>query len=67
MTACPAETAPETDGSQSHEEQYPWPEVVEDAELQTAPGERKKYDIDRYRASFELISRAFTLRRGTIA
>ena len=37
------------------------PNVSERLELQIAPGERKKYDIDRYRAPFELGSDTFAL------
>ena len=67
MTACPTKTAPQTHGSQTYEEQDPWPKVIEHPELQAAPGERKKYDIDRYRASFELVSDPFALTRCRIA
>src|SRR2546429_8121032 len=61
MTACPPETAPETHRPQAHEEQHPWPQLIERPGLEAAPGERKKYDIDGNRASLELVSDTLAL------
>ncbi len=67
MTACPAETAPETHRPQAHEEQHPWPQLIERPGLEAAPGERKKYDIDGNRASFEFVSDTLALTGRRIA
>src|SRR5437762_1697782 len=55
------ETPPQTRDPQSRKEQRPGPHLSQRGELQVAAGERKKYDIDRYRAPFELTSDTLTL------
>src|SRR6266516_1915148 len=55
------ETTPQTCDPQSRKEQRPGPHLSQRGELQVAAGERKKYDIDRYRAPFELTSDTLTL------